>query len=92
MPNEKEMEEILRKLALGTNHLHKIQALAQDNARCMHLLREVIAVKNVMSAIQKEYIQYNLETCLSVLQNSSERATQTRELVKILKLYNVKLG
>lgn len=81
-------QEILSRLEFEAVRLHRIQLLVQEGVPCTLLLQEINSAEKALTSIRNEMLKRNLRNSLSVLQDTRDSETQTKEIRKISELFS----
>ena len=80
-------DEILRRLRSAEGHLRGIQKMVEDDAYCMDVVNQVIAVQRALGKVSQLVLDRHLHTCATSAIRGEDVAERERVLGEILALF-----
>lgn len=72
-------KEVLNRLARAEGHLKKVIEMAKDDAYCIDIITQSLAVQSALKSIDELVLKNHLETCVK---NAFEKKSGVREKIE----------
>lgn len=82
-----EKQAILNRLRTIEGHVRGVQRMVEDDAYCVDVLRQTLAVRRALEKLESAVLKRHLHTCVTDALRSSEEQARDTAIAEILEIF-----
>ena len=82
-------KKITRRLANVAGHIKGIERMAQDDAYCIDMIRQIQAVQAALNKVSTMLLDNHMHTCLTTAVHGNDVAEREKMLQEIVSVFDV---
>ena len=87
--DEQTQKAISQRLASAAGHIKGIERMAQDDAYCIDLIRQIQAVQAALNKVSTMILDNHMHTCLTTAVHGDNVAEREKMLQEIISVFDV---
>ena len=87
--DETKKKAVVQRLASASGHLKGIQRMAEEDAYCIDMIRQIQAVQAALNKVSTMILDNHMRTCLTTAVHSDDVAERERVLNEVVSVFDV---
>lgn len=87
--DETKKKAVVQRLASASGHLKGIQRMAEEDAYCIDMIRQIQAVQAALNKVSTMILDNHMRTCLTTAVHGDDVAERERVLNEVVSVFDV---
>lgn len=87
--NEETQKAVVQRLASAAGHIKGIQRMAEEDAYCIDMIRQIQAVQAALNKVSTLVLDNHMRTCLTTAVHGDDVAERERVLNEVVSVFDM---